>query len=42
VLVAALVAAVGVILDAVHRASDEASRLAYLQHPATDPARVLR
>ena len=34
VLVAVLVTAVGVILDAVHRASDEASRLAYLQHPA--------
>lgn len=46
VLVAVLVTAVGVILDAVHRASDEASRLAYLQHPATvragDAAGVLR
>lgn len=34
VLLAALVAAVGVVLDAVHRARDEASRLAYLHHPA--------
>ena len=32
-MIAVLVAAVGVILDAVHRASDEASRLSYLRHP---------
>ncbi len=34
VLLAALVAAVGVVLDAVRRARDEVSRLAYLRHPA--------
>ncbi|WP_432572204.1 glycosyltransferase [Kineococcus sp. SYSU DK005] len=33
-MIAVLVAAVGVVLDAVHRASDEASRLVYLQYPA--------
>ena len=34
VVLAALVAAVGIVLDAVHRARHEASRLAYLQHGA--------
>ncbi|MFB9377324.1 glycosyltransferase [Kineococcus gynurae] len=34
-LMAVLVAAIGVVLDAVHRAADEAARLAYLQHPGS-------
>lgn len=35
VMIAVLVAALGVILDAIHRASDEAARLVYLQYPGS-------
>ncbi|PPK97363.1 glycosyltransferase involved in cell wall biosynthesis [Kineococcus xinjiangensis] len=33
-MIAALVVAVGIVLDAVHRAADETMRLTYLRHPA--------
>ena len=39
-MVAALVVAVGVVLDAVHRAADEAMRLAYLRYPAPPAPRA--